>query len=155
MDSPITIKDIPAQHVLGVRFKTSMAGIGRDIGQGYGEVFGYLQKIGVPPSGPPTALYYDVEVEGDTIDMEVCVPVAGETSGKGEVLGYVLRGGKAATIMYKGAYNEVGSAYEALFAYIKENGMALAGPTREIYLTDPAQVEDPADNLTEIVFLVE
>ena len=100
------------------------------------------------------ALYFDMDMKMDNIDMEVCVPVAGEIAGEGEVTGHVLPGGKFLSLLYRGPYDTVGSTYEALIAYMQEKGLEPAGPSREIYLTDPSQVESPADNLTEIVFPV-
>lgn len=35
---------------------------------------------------------------------------------------------------------------------IQEHGHEIAGPSREIYLTDPSETPDPADYLTEIQF---
>jgi effector-binding domain-containing protein len=86
--------------------------------------------------------------------MEVCVPLTGEVGGKGDILGHVLPGSKAISILYRGPYDGVGPSYQALFAYMKENNLSPAGPAREIYLTDPSQVENPAENLTEILFPV-
>jgi effector-binding domain-containing protein len=46
----------------------------------------------------------------------------------------------------------VGAAYEALTAWIAEHGRAIDGPPREIYLTDPDETPNPADNVTEVQF---
>jgi effector-binding domain-containing protein len=35
---------------------------------------------------------------------------------------------------------------------VREHGHEIAGPAREIYLTDPGEISDPADYLTEIQF---
>jgi len=154
MESNVATKEIPDQPVLGMRFKTSMAAIGEDIGKAFGAIFAYIGEAAAAPAGPPMALYYDMEMKVDEIDMEACVPVATETGGKGEILGHVLPGGKAISILYRGAYDGVGPSYEALFAHMKENNLSPAGPAREVYLTDPSQAESPEDNLTEIVFPV-
>ena len=154
MESNVATKDLPDQPVLGMRFKTSMANIGDDIGKAFGAIFGYMGEASAAPAGPPMALFYDMELKADEIDMEVCVPLAVETKGKGDILGHVLPGGRAISILYRGAYDGVGPSYEALFAHMKENNLSPAGPAREIYLTDPQQVENPADNLTEILFPV-
>jgi len=155
LETDVMIKEMVDQAVLGVRFKTTMATIGQEIGMRYGEIFQHMGRIGVAPAGPPIALYYDVETKQESIDMEVCVPVAQETSGEGELLGYILRGGKAATLVYRGAYDDIGAAYETLSAYVEEKRLATAGPVREIYMTDPGQVSDPSENVTEVVFPIE
>ena len=154
MESNVATKDIPDQPVLGMRFKTSMANIGDDIGKAFGAIFGFLGEAQAAPAGPPMALYFDMEMKADNVDMEICVPVATEVPGKGDILGHVLPGGKAISILYRGAYDGIAPSYEALFAHMKENNLSPAGPAREVYLTDPSQVENPADNLTEILFPV-
>lgn len=155
METDVMIKEMVDQAVLGIRFKTTMATIGQEIGMRYGEVFQYMGRMEVTPAGPLIALYYDVEMNRESIDMEVCVPVAEETSGEGEVLGYILRGGKAATLIYRGAYDGIGAAYETLSAYVEEKRLATAGPVREIYMTDPGQVSAPSENVTQVVFPIE
>jgi effector-binding domain-containing protein len=154
MESNVATREIPDQPVLGMRFKTSMANIGEDIGKAFGAIFAYLGEAQAAPIGPPMALFFDMEIKADQVDMEVCVPIAVEAGGKGEILGHVLPGGKAISILYRGAYDGVSPSYEALFAYMKENNLSPAGPAREVYLTDPSQAETPADNLTEILFPV-
>jgi effector-binding domain-containing protein len=152
VESNVVIIEFPEQPALCMRFRTSMDRIGDDVGNAYGTIFTYLGKVGAEPAGPPLALYYDMEMKPDDIDMEVCVPVAAEMPGEGEVAGRMLEGGKFASIMYKGPYDQIGPAYDALFAYLTENALSMAGPSRELYLTDPAQVESPADNITQVVF---
>jgi effector-binding domain-containing protein len=154
MGYEVVTKDLPDQPVLGMRFKTKLANIGGDIGKGYAAIFGYMGKVGAAPAGPPMALYFHMDMTADDIDMELCVPVEREAAGEGDVRGHVLPGGRAASTLYKGPYDGVGPAYEALFAYMKDNSLSPAGPSRELYLTDPSQVENPADNLTEVLFPV-
>ncbi|MFH1149155.1 MAG: MerR family transcriptional regulator [Actinomycetota bacterium] len=151
MGSEVETKDLANQPVLSIRFKTSMAGIGDAVGVAFGKIFGYLGQTGTPPAGPPFALYYDMEMKEEDIDMEICVPVSGETEGAGEVVGRVVPGGSAVSTMHAGPYDQVGGAYEALMTWMKENGYEPAGPAREVYLVGPDKVQDPAEYRTEVL----
>ena len=144
--------ELPDQPALCVRFRTSMDKIQDDIGRSYGAIFAQLGKAGGIPAGPPLALYYDMGMNPGDFEMETCAPVAGEVPGEGEVVFRVLPGGKFLQTMHRGPYDTLEQTYEALFAYLKDNGLELTGPTREVYLTDPSQVERPEDNLTRILF---
>lgn len=47
-------------------------------------------------------------------------------------------GGKFVQASYKEPYGGCGPTYQALFAFVKKNGLQVAGPTRETYLNDSA-----------------
>jgi len=48
---------------------------------------------------------------------------------------------KAATMIYKGAYDTVGQAYNIILPFIEENNFEVIGPPVERWLDDPDQVE--------------
>lgn len=60
---------------------------------------------------------------------------------------------EVASTMHKGAYDEVGETYGALVPWIMENGYEIAGPSEEVYLSDP-QNTPPEEILTEVRFPV-
>lgn len=152
MERTIEVKELPDQPILSVRFRTSIAVIGEDLGKAYGAIFGYIGKAGAVPVGPPGALYHGEEFSEDDIDAEAYAPVAEVMPGEGEVVGRILAGGRVASTMHMGSYQSMSDTYEALMTWISENGYRPSGPPREVYLMDPTQLEDPADNRTEIVF---
>lgn len=53
--------------------------------------------------------------------------------------------------MRRGPYDSMEATYSALFEYVKENGLEVVVPTREVYLTDPSQVQRPEDILTQVL----
>jgi len=65
-----------------------------------------------------------------------------------------IPGGAVATTVHHGAYDAVGSAYEAVDGWIRDHSLVVDGPPREVYLTDPQETPDPADLVTEIEFPV-
>ena len=62
---------------------------------------------------------------------------------------YELPGGDMAVVTHKGPYEKSAVTYKRLFAWIAENHKRVTGPTREVYLNDPAKVT-PEELLTEI-----
>ena len=54
-----------------------------------------------------------------------------------------------ATLVYKGPYEGISEPYNALGKWIEANGFQIAGPIREVYLSDPAKTK-LADYITEI-----
>jgi effector-binding domain-containing protein len=55
-----------------------------------------------------------------------------------------------ARVLHIGPYEELGVAYEALNAWIREHDYEVAGPVRERYLNGPDTVKTPEGYRTEI-----
>lgn len=155
MENKVETKELGDQPIVGIRLTSSMADIGMNTGNSYGTIFGYLGKTGSPPAGPPFTLYYDEEMKEEGFDMEVVVPVAAELPGEGDVKGRVLQGGKFVSTMHMGPYEEIGSAYERLLAWARENGFEPTVPSREVYLVGPDNPEaNPSEYRTEVLIPV-
>ena len=71
----------------------------------------------------------------------------------GEVFRRQVPGGTVAVTVHHGPYLEIASAYHVLTAWITEHGYEMAGPPREIYLSDPQTVA-PEDLMTRVEFPV-
>jgi effector-binding domain-containing protein len=150
VDYDVAIKDLPAQRFAAVRATTSMDKIGEALSSGWGQIFGSLGAGGAVPSGPPFAIYHSMSAEGGEVEFEACVPTTADVAASAPI---TVRDEPAMTVaatLHKGAYDQVGGAYEALQTWIAAEGRRIAGPPREIFLTDPAQVTDSAEYLTEI-----
>jgi effector-binding domain-containing protein len=59
---------------------------------------------------------------------------------------------KVVSILYRGPYESLETAYGKLNSYIIANGLEAEKISWEIYLTDPSQVTDPKENQTLIYF---
>jgi effector-binding domain-containing protein len=117
----------------------------------YREIFGLIGGLGVRPAGPPFSIYHDPEFKEEDVDLEVGFPVSEPVESAGRVVGRTLPGALVAAAIHAGPYDEIGPAYTAITAWIQEHGHEVAGPPREVYLTDPATTA-PADHRTEVVF---
>ena len=152
MPYDVQIKEVPAQHVAAIRMHTSVATIGDDVMEGFGKIGAAVGMAGVAFSGPPILIMFGVLDEETGADMELAFPVAEPFAGAGEVVGEELEGGTVAWTMHRGPYDEIGPAYHTLTGWIQEHGHEIAGPSREVYLTDPSETPDTADYLTEVQF---
>ena len=143
------LEDLAAQPVIALRARTSIQELPQFFGKAYGMVYQYLGKLAEQPVGPPFAMYYNMDMQN--LDVEAGFPVSKTLAGEGELVANVITAGKYATCLYKGSYQEVGSAYETLSTWIKENGYIPTGIALEIYLNDPANTP-PDQLLTKIMF---
>lgn len=63
-------------------------------------------------------------------------------------------GGTVAWLTHKGSYNELGLAYNSLFAWSQEHGYQQRDAMREIYKNDPSEVEEE-ELITEVILPIE
>lgn len=71
-----------------------------------------------------------------------------------ETTGVTIEPGVVASIIHRGSYDNIGQSYAADAAWIQARGHSIIGPTREIYLNSPTDV-DEADLLSELLFPVD
>lgn len=117
-------------------------------------VFGYVMASGLVPAGHPfvrhvdmSPAYLSIEAGMPLVEAATSDPPAGS-----DILCGELPGGLVATTIHKGSYEGVGDAYAALERWITEAGVENAGAPWEMYLTDPGEVPDPAEWLTEVIW---
>jgi effector-binding domain-containing protein len=136
--------------VVAKRVPVTLAEIGRVIGTSFGEVYGHLGGHGDVPAGPPFIIYHGTPASGEPFEIEICAPVAAAVDPPS---GWQLRelpAGTFATLLHVGPYDTIGAAYAEILAWPGANGYAVAGPPREVYLSEP---ETPPDQIRTIVEL--
>ncbi|MGW6536017.1 MerR family transcriptional regulator [Streptomyces sp. NPDC055011] len=146
----VVVKKIPAVRVAelsAVAAGFEPGAISPVIGPLYGELCGRLEAAGVTGFGPGIA-YYEDAGEGDgSIVVHACMSVPEGTEADG-VRVHVLPGiDEAATVVHRGAMDDILPTAQALASWIDVNGHASAGYARELYLECP---EDPAGWVTEL-----
>ena len=149
----ITVVEVKPQLVLGMRKRGKYETIATMIPQ----VCQFAVAKGIQIQGPPMFVCHEMtpeeamkaDEEGNA-DVEVAVPISEEIEGTDEIGSYELPGGKMATLIHKGPYQDCGPTYEKLFAWLEANGKRIVGPTREVYLNDPHEV--PPDEILTAIY---
>jgi AraC family transcriptional regulator len=129
------------------------------IGAAFGQLYGWIGHKGCTPSGPPMGVYFNApgQVPEDQLLWELRSPIAGKVTPSGpdkDGRGVKqLAAVRVATTMHRGSFETVAKTYEALVAWIMQNGYDITGPCEEVYLKDPSQTP-PEELLTEVRFPV-
>ena len=131
--------------------KANMENIAAVMGEGYGKIIGYLTELGQYPTGAPYACYMNCNEGFTEFDLEMGFPVAAEVPDKDDLFMSKSFEGKAATVMYKGAYKDIEPAYVALMEYMAENKLESTGVYYDYYLSNPDDTPEE-ELLTEVVF---
>jgi effector-binding domain-containing protein len=143
------IRDVSEQTTACINTTTSLTELPKVLGEGYGEIMGLIGKQGLTPEGPPYVLYRNEDMEN--LDIELGIPVAGDVDPEGRVVSGKLPGGKTAVAVHTGPYDTIGSTYEKLTGFIKEQGYEPEGLCWESYVDDPGIVP-PEELKTEVFF---
>jgi DNA-binding transcriptional MerR regulator len=153
MPYEVGIKDVPAQHVARLRRSVSLATMSSDVGEGFARIWEALGPAADSVSGPSSLTTLDPFDEEMGGEVELAVPLAAPFEGDDvSVRGADVPAMTVAWALHHGPYDEIGPAYHTIAGWIQEHGHELAGPTREVYLTDPNETPDVADYLTEVQF---
>lgn len=113
--------------------------------------FGHAMSNGLAMIGPPFVRYVDHSAAFFTI--EAGVPLAEPAPDPGVDSGLfvgALPGGSAAFTAHTGPYETLGDAHIALDKWMNDNNVSPTGPPWEVYITDPAEVPNPADWITHL-----
>ncbi len=154
----INIVDTVALKMTVIYCKDSAATFDR-IGLKLGKIYGtklpeYIKKNNLKTAGAPMAWY---KKQKTPFFFEAGIPVnkAGSKSVKGVQIRQ-MNGGKALIVHFYGPFELLPQGYDAVKEWMKENKKTAAGPSYEIYITDPIDKNgkpvDPYKIQTDIVF---
>lgn len=150
MSYDITQQAIAQTTVLFKRTRIEHAKIAEALGQILPAVYGHALANGITMVGPPFCRY--VQWGPAMATIEAGMPVAAGTVGTPDIECAVWPACTAAVTIHTGPYDGLGEAHAALELYLHENGLTASAPLREIYVTDPGEVPDPAQWKTQVVW---
>lgn len=153
MSYTVTKKTLAETPFLFTRRQVKPEAIADALGAMFQSVFQYATAQGIPFAGPPTARY--PSFGPGLITLEAGMPIAGQAEGEGDIELGSLAGGEVATTIHKGPYDNLNLGHEAIQEWLAENDEKASGAPWETYLTDPGEVPEPADWLTEITWPLE
>jgi len=105
---------------------------------------GQLAKQGIVPSGPPMAIYTQIDETGFQFQAAVPVAAAPTKPLDGGVATGETPTGKALKFVHRGSYDAMNTTYEALTNYIEDKGLEARDLFVEEYLTDPVKTDPNA-----------
>jgi ADP-ribose pyrophosphatase len=130
-------KKFPATRVASVM---EVGPFNQAIPRGFDKVFAWLRAHNLQPTGKSFGIFYDdpAKVPAEKLRSELCVPVAPEVQGSGEVQVREIPGFDAAAIVYQGEAN-ITRAYNEVYDWLRAQGYRDNGPAYEVYLSTPGE----------------
>lgn len=115
----------------------------------YSTAMAEIDAAGVEPTGPAGGLYdNELFTEGRGI-MTVYVPTL-NTLSVNRIRPLTLQPTELAVTVHHGPHDDIDVTYGALGVYVETNGLAIAGPVREVYAVGPRDTEDSTSWRTHI-----
>jgi len=110
------------------------------IPRGFQKLFAWLGAQNLQPLGQSLGIFHDdpAKVPAEQLRSELCVPVAPQAQGSGEIQVKELAEFQAATTVYQGESN-IRPAYNQLYEWLHAQGYRDAGPVYEMYLSMPGE----------------
>ena len=148
--SDIEIKKVNAGRLLTVL----VTGSYEKMGDAFMQLSEWMEQKLIKPSGPFCAIFYDTVMSQETkkVRYEVCVQIDKDIEGEDIIKYREDFDQECAVLTFRGPYDKINIAYDALFNWIKSNSYQVDGACREVYIVSPKPdaAVDPETFVTEI-----
>ncbi|HXJ65895.1 MAG TPA: GyrI-like domain-containing protein [Actinomycetota bacterium] len=145
-------KDLEDGYVVTIRMTTSQDQLGAAFQEILPEVDAEILNAGARPAGPAFAIYHRFGPGPDGVELEAGFPVEQPIPTSGRVNGRELPATFAAVAWHHGPYEGLSAAYEAVQAWLTEEGLQASGPPWEVYWTGPMDGVPKEEWRTEVGF---
>jgi DNA-binding transcriptional MerR regulator len=121
------------------------------LGEAYRQTYKHVAEHGGKALDPCIALWHTISDTYTDEDAEAIVPIDRQLPEGDGVKVYELAGGTFASAVHQGVFAEFTQLHPALLRWIDANGYRVAGPSREVYLSN----DDRQNNVTEVQYPIE
>jgi effector-binding domain-containing protein len=152
MSVSVEVQTVRPRTLAVVRREVAPGAVGSAWGPAVGKVWDFIRsQPGLWIDGHNVFLYHHTSQPGAPIQCEFGVEVTRKFEITGEVYATETPAGEAVVAVYRGAYDRMGEAYNAIDEWMAANRKESAGHSWEIY-GDPTP--DPAKTETTVVHLL-
>ena len=131
------IKHFPSTRVAYV---SEVGPMGEAVKRGFDRLFAWVGAHNVQPLGASIGIFYDdpAKVPVEELRSDLCVPVANDVQGSGDVQIKNIGDVQVATIVYQGDAN-IEHAYNEVYDWLRAQGYRDSGAPMETYLSKPGE----------------
>lgn len=145
----VRLVDVPKMYLLSIRKMVQMEDYPTEYIKCYGKLFKRIAVEKLTMSGEPMILYHSAEYSPTGLDTEFAIPVQEYATGTRDFCpGLCLK------TVVQGAYSELPSVYAKQVKWAEKEGYQNTNALFEVYMTDPSQIADINDNITEVYYPV-
>lgn len=145
----VRLVDVPKMYLLSIRKMVPVEDYPTEYIKCYGKLFKRIAVDKLTMSGSPMILFHSAEYSPAGLDTEFAIPVQEYVTGTRDFCpGLCLK------TVVRGAYSELSSVYTKQIEWAEKEGYQNTNALFEVYITDPSQIADVKDNITEVYYPV-
>lgn len=148
-DIDVQLVDVPLMYLLSVRKMVQIEDYPETYATCFGKLFKKIAVGGLTMVGPPMVLFHSSEFTPDGLDTEFAIPVKEYATGTRD-----FNPGLCLKTVVQGAYSELTSVYAKQREWAEKEGFKCNNAPYEAYVTDPSQIENETENITEVYYPV-
>ena len=145
----VKLRERDAVLIVSKRLPVTLSGIGDVLGRALGEVYRQLGATGAEADGPPFVIYHGHPVSDEPFDIDICAPVSRVIDPPGGWQIQELPAGSFVSLLHVGPYETLGVAYDTLAEWVRAHELVMAGPPREVYLSEPGTPPEEVNTVVE------
>ena len=145
----VRLVDVPKMYLLSIRKMVQAEDYPAEYIKCYGKLFKRIAVDKLTMSSSPMILFHSAEYSPTGLDTEFAIPVQEYATGTRDFCpGLCLK------TVVRGAYSNLSSVYAKQVKWAEEEGYQNTNALFEVYITDPSQIADMNDNITEVYYPV-
>ena len=143
----IQLVDVPKMNLLSIKKMVQVEDYPTEYIKCYGKLFKRIAVDKLTMNGSPMILFHSAEYAPTGVDTEFAIPVQEYATGTRDFCpGLCLK-----TVL-RGTYTQLPSVYAKQVEWAEKEGYQNTNALFEVYMTDPSQVENEQDNITEVYY---
>lgn len=145
----VRLVDVPKMYLLSIRKEVQVEDYPTEYIKCFGKLFKRISVDKLTMTGEPMVLFHSTEYSPSGLDTEFAIPVQEYVTGTRDFCPRLCL--KTIT---QGAYSKLSSVYAKQVKWAEKEGYENTDALFEVYMTDPSQVADINDNITEVYYPV-
>ncbi len=145
----VRLVEVPMMYLLSIRKNILEHEFSEEYGVCFGKLFRKIEKEKLTVSAPPMVLFHSDEYSIFGLDTEFAIPVKEYATGTRDFCpGLCLK------TVVQGAYSQLSSVYAKQIEWAKKKGYENSNALYEVYVTDPTEVSQERELVTEVYYPV-
>lgn len=145
----VRLVDVPKMYLLSIRKMVQVEDYPTEYIKCYEKLFKRIVADKLTMTGSPMVLFHSAEYSPTGLDTEFAIPIQEYATGTRDFCpGLCLK------TVVQGAYSELPSVYAKQIEWAEKEGYQNTDALFEVYITDPSQIANVKDNITEVYYPV-
>lgn len=145
----VQLVDVPKMYLLSIRKNVKVDDYPAEYRTCYGKLFKRIAVDKLTMCGEPMVLFHSSEYSPIGLDTEFAIPIRECVTGTRDFSPRLC-----VKTVVKGSYSQLPSVYTKQIEWAEKEGYQCVDALFEVYLTDPSQITDEKDNITEVYYPV-